>query len=247
MPFYGLGLVTLLVQLACAAHVVRSGRSYLWIVPIIFLPWIGCAAYVIYALVSGATQNFAIRRLADDTPNITDPGTSYRQKKREVETVGSAQSKRVFAEECIKRGRFQDAVDLYEGAAVGTFAQDPALLHGLARAKLLAGDPAGSQAAFEALKAADPAAFTTEARLDYARALAAQGKNDEALREFEAVVPVFPGEEARARYGLLLKKLGQTEKAQSLFQRIVADMKLAPSYVRRRQREWVSVAKRNLA
>jgi hypothetical protein len=247
MPFYGFGLITLLVQLACAAHVVRSGRSYLWIVPIIFLPWIGCAAYAIYAFASGASRNYAIRRLADDTPSITDPGTSYAQKKREMETVGSAQAKRVFAEECIKRGRFQDAVDLYESAAVGALAKDPALLHGLARAKLLAGDPAGSQTAFEAMRESDPAAFTNEARLDYARALVAQGKNDEAAREYEALVPVFPGEEARARYGLLLKKLGQNDKAQSLFQRIVADMKSAPGYVRRRQREWLNVAKRNLA
>jgi hypothetical protein len=247
MPFYGLGLVTLLIQLACAAHVVRSGRSYLWIVPIIFLPWIGCAAYAIYAFASSASRNYAIRRLSDDTPNITDPGTSYWQKKREMETVGSAQAKRVFAEECIKRGRFQDAVDLYQSAAVGALASDPALLHGLARAKLLAGDPAGSQAAFEALREADPASFTNDARLDFARALAAQGKNEEAAREYEALVPVYPGEEARARYGLLLKKLGQNEKAQSLFQRIIADMKSAPGYVRRRQREWLNVAKRNRA
>jgi hypothetical protein len=247
MPIYGFGLITLLAQFACAAHVVRSGRSYLWIVPIVFLPWIGIAAYVIYALASGATQNFAVRRFADDTPNITDPGTSYRQKKRDVEMVGSAQAKRVFAEECIKRGRFQDAVDLYESAAVGTFAQDPALLHGLARAKLLAGDPAGAQAAFEALREADPAAFTADARLDYARSLAAQGKNDEAVREYEALLPVYPGEEARARYGVLLKKIGQNEKARALFERVVADMKSAPGYVRRRQREWVSIAKRNLA
>jgi hypothetical protein len=247
MPLYGFGLITLLIQLACAAHVVRSGRSYLWILPIVLLPWIGCAAYAIYAVVSGMTQNYAIRRLADDTPNITDPGTSYWQKKREMETVGSAQSKRVFAEECIKRGRFKDAVDLYESAAAGVLANDPALLHGLGRAKLLAGDPAGSQAAFEALRDSDPAAFTAEARLDYARALAAQGKTDEAAREYEALVPIFPGEEARARYGLLLKSMGQTEKAQTLFQRIVADMKMAPGYVRRRQREWLKVAKRNLA
>jgi hypothetical protein len=247
MPFYGLGLITLLVQFACAAHVVRSGRSYLWIPPIMVLPWLGCAAYAIYALASGVSQNYAMRRFADDTPNITDPGTSYRQKKRDVETVGSAQAKRVFAEECIKRGRFQDAVDLYQGAAVGTFAADPALLHGLGRAKLLAGDPAGSQAAYEALKVADPAAFTHDARLDYARALAAQGKNDDAVREYEALVPVYPGEEARARYGVLLKNIGQAEKARALFERIVADMKASPRYVRRRQREWLNVARRNLA
>src|SRR5581483_2091810 len=118
--------------MACAAHVIRSGRSYLWIVPIIFLPWIGIAAYAIYAIGSGAMQHASVRRLADDIPNMTDPGTSYRKKKRDVEMVGSAQARRVFAEECIKRGQFRDAVELYESAAQGAFANDPALLHGLA-------------------------------------------------------------------------------------------------------------------
>lgn len=246
MPLYGFGLITLVAQLACAAHIVRSGRHYLWIVPVLLLPWLGIAAYVIYSLASGAAQNYAVRRFADDTPNITDPGTSYRQKKHDLELTGSAQAKRVFAEECIKRGRFQDAVDLYESAAQGTFAQDPALLHGLARAKLLVGDGAGSEAAFNALREADPRAFTQDAHLDYARALALQGKNDRAAAEYEKLVNVYPGEEARCRYAVLLDKMGQHEKAQSLFRAIVAAVKNSPSYVRRRQREWLRIAQQNL-
>ncbi|HSM96876.1 MAG TPA: tetratricopeptide repeat protein [Rhizomicrobium sp.] len=244
--FYGFGLITLLAQMACAAHIIRTGRHYFWIVPVLLLPWIGIAAYVVYSLLSGAAQNYAVRRFADDTPNITDPGTSYRQKKRDLEMVGSAQAKRVFAEECIKRGRFQDAVDLYQSAAQGTFAQDPALLHGLARAKLLVGDGAGSEAAFLALKAADPAAFTQDAHLDYARALALQGKNEQAAAEYEKLARVYPGEEARCRYAVLLKEMGQNDKAQSLFRAIVDAVKSSPSYVRRRQREWLRIARQNL-
>jgi hypothetical protein len=244
--FYGFGLITLLAQIACATHIIRSGQHYLWIVPVLLLPWIGIGAYVIYVFASGAAQNYAVRRYADNMPNITDPGTSYRQKKRELEMVGSAQAKRVFAEECLKRGRFQDAVDLYQGAAQGTFAEDPALLHGLARAKLLAGDGAGSEAAFDALRAADPHAFTQDAHLDYARALALQGKNDQAAAEYEKLARVYPGEEARCRYAVLLNEMGQREKAQSLFRAIVDAVKSSPSYVRRRQREWLKIAQQNL-
>ena len=212
----------------------------------IFLPWIGIIAYAAYSLLSGAAQNYAVRRYADNMPNITDPGTSYRQKKRDLEMVGSAQAKRVFAEECLKRGRFQDAVDLYQSAAQGTFAEDPALLHGLARAKLLAGDGAGSEAAFDALRAADPHAFTQDAHLDYARALALQGKNEQAAAEYEKLARVYPGEEARCRYAVLLNEMGQREKAQSLFRAIVDAVKSSPSYVRRRQREWLKIAQQNL-
>lgn len=246
MPFYGLGILTVLVQLGCAAHVVRSARSWLWILPIIVLPWLGCAAYLLFAVVPDALRaGRPERRISSDMAGIADPGTSYGRKKRDLETIGSAQAKRVFAEECIKRGRYQEAVDLYISASSGAHAEDPALLHGLARAKLLVGDGAGAQLAFESLRDLSPADFTVDARLGYARALALQGKNEEATAQYELLLPVYPGEEARCRYALLLAS-GDPGRAQRLFRDIVDSARGAPGYYRRRQREWINIAKRNL-
>ena len=245
-PYYGVGIVTLLVQFGCAAHVVRTERPWIWILPIIFLPWIGCAAYFLLAVVPDAVRaHRPVRRSGDEFSSITDPGTSYSRKKRDVETIGSAQSKRLFAEECLKRGRYAEAVDLYTSAAQGALADDPALVHGLARAKLLMGDGGGAQAAFERLKELSPADFTADARLDYARALTMQGKNTEACAQYEALLPVYPGAEARCRYALLLRQMGQEDRAQELFREIVESGKGAPGYYRRRQREWINIAKQN--
>lgn len=248
MPFYGYGfLIGLLVQLACAAHVIRTGRNLLWILPIALLSWIGCIAYLVIAVLPDAVRaHMPARRFYDEPTSIADPGTSYGRKKRDMETIGSAQSKRVFAEECIKRGRYTEAVELYESAMEGPHTEDPALLHGLARAKLLAGDGAGAQAAFESLKSVSPADFTTDARLHYARALALQGKNDAALAEYRALVPTFPGEEARCRYAQLLLETGDRAGAEKLFREIVESSRGAPSYYRRRQREWIGIAKKSL-
>jgi len=248
MPYYGLGVLTLLAQLACAAHVVRSGRSWIWIIPIILLPWIGCAAYLLFAVIPDAARSSRpVRRVTEEITSITDPGTSYSRKKRDMETIGSAQSKRVFAEECIKRGRYQEAVELYESAMEGAHAEDPALLHGLARARLLVGDGQGAQAAFELLRAASPADFTADVRLDYARALALNGKIAEAKAEYESLLPVYSGQEARCRYAQLLLEQGERERAAGLFRETVDSMRGAPGYYRRRQREWVNIAKKELA
>jgi hypothetical protein len=161
--------------------------------------------------------------------------------------VGSVDSKRALAEECIRMGRFADAVELYESAMQGPLGgADPTLLKGLARAKMLSGDGAEAETLFEKLRQVDPAAFDADAELDYARALALQAKNDEAVAQFEKVVSRYPGEEARARFGLLLESLGQSARAQALFQEILKSVKGAPSYYRSRQREWVSIAKSHL-
>lgn len=240
-------IVVLLMQFAFGAHVIRTGRSLLWLLPIILLPILGCIAYALFAILPEAMGSAGARRFADDVVNTVDPGRGYREKKREVEQVGSVDSKRALAEESIKRGLFQEAVDLYESAMSGPLgAQDTALLHGLARAKLLAGDGAGAQAGFEALKEADPAAFNADAELDYARALALQGKNDEAVAQYEKILPKYPGEEARCRYALLLQKLGDQDRARRVFREIVESVKGAPGYYRRRQREWVSIARKNI-
>ncbi|HET7334237.1 MAG TPA: hypothetical protein VFI93_03900 [Rhizomicrobium sp.] len=246
MP-YGFGLVLLLFQVGVAYHVIRTGRSPLWIIPIILVPVLGCVGYFVFAILPEMMGSGAARRFADDVVQVADPGRAYREKKLQVEQVGSAQAKRELAQECLKRGLFQDAADLYQSALEGPLGQnDTALLHGLARAKLLLGDGAGAQAEFEALKAADPAAFSADAELDYARALVLQEKFDEAVAQYEKVLPRYPGLEARCRFALLLKKLGQRERAQKIFKEITEAVRGAPSYYKRRQREWVSIARKNL-
>ena len=87
---------------------------------------------------------------------------------------------------------------------------------------------------------------TADARLDYARSLAMQGKNTEACAQYEALLPVYAGDEARCRYALLLQQMGVEERAQELFREIVESAKDAPGYYRRRQREWINIAKQNL-
>jgi hypothetical protein len=244
MPFFGFGL---LISLAFAYHVIRTGRPWWWVLVIGFLGPIGWAAYVVVELVPEMFGSASARRFADNVANIADPGRDYREKLRDVERVGSADAKRAFAEECIKRGRFQDAVEMYQSAMNGPLGEnDPVLLRGIARAKLLAGDGNGSVIAFENLKKLDKAAFDADVELDYARALDLVGRTEDALRQYELVVPRYPGEEARCRYAVLLKKLGRDDRAQALFREIVDAVRHAPGYYRSRQREWYRIAKDQL-
>ena len=135
-----------------------------------------------------------------------------------MELIGSVDAKRALAEESVKRGLYAEAIELYESAMQGPLgANDTALLKGLGRARMLAGQGTEAEALFVRLKDVDPAAFDADAELDYARALALQGKNDAAVAQYEKVVARYPGEEARARFGLLLEQIGQTARAQALF------------------------------
>jgi hypothetical protein len=246
---------SLLISLAVAYHAIRNGKSPMWLVGLalgsfLYPPlgtiaiWIG---YLFFAVIPDLLRSHSARRLADNVVNAADPGRAYREKLRNAELVGSVDSKRALAEECIRMGRFTDAIELYESAMQGPLgASDATLLKGLARARMLSGQGAEAEALFLKLKEVDPAAFDSDAELDYARALALQGKNEEAVVQFERVVSRYPGEEARARFGLLLETLGQTARAQALFAEILKSVKGAPSHYRSRQKEWVAMAKSHL-
>ena len=252
--FSPINIAILLIDLAMAWHVIRNGRSPMWIMGMglasfvnffaLIVLWL---AYLVMAVIPDFMNSHGMRSFAGSVAKAADPGRGYREKKRQVEMVGSVDAKRGLAEESVKRGLYSEAIELYESAMQGPLgASDPTLLKGLAKARLLSGQGAEAESLFEQLKAIDPVAFDADAELDYARALALQGKNDAAVAQYEKVVARYPGEEARARFGLLLEELGQTARAQALFAEIIASVKGAPGYYRARQREWTAIARSHL-
>lgn len=62
MPF--LGVLFLVVQIACAVHAGRTGRPFFWIYLIVFLPMVGMLAYVFVELVPEMANSRTGRRAA---------------------------------------------------------------------------------------------------------------------------------------------------------------------------------------
>jgi hypothetical protein len=153
----------------------------------------------------------------------------------------------VLAEQCLRSGRVDEAVDLYRELLTGLHSTDPDLMLGLARAHFEKQDYAEVQAMLERLRAANPGYRSADGHLLYARCLEMQGKSEEALFEYEALTAYYPGQEAKSRHALLLKETGQTEAARRLFQEVCQAVELMPKHARRVQKEWYDFAKRQLA
>lgn len=258
MDFFSpLNVAIFLIDVALAVHVLRSGRSPLWILAMgatFFLgalQFLGLLAVWFSYLVTAVLPDFFgghfMRRFRSGMARAADPGRSYREAKRDAERIGSADAKRALAEESLKRGLHGEAIRLYEEAMQSPLGgEDPTLLKGLARAKLMAGDAASAERLFIRMHELDPAAFDADVELDYARALEAQGKNDAAIRQYESVAPRYSGEEPKVRLALLLEKSGQEERAQAIFRDVVETGRDAPGYYRSRQGEWLKLARQHL-
>ena len=152
---------SLLISLAVAYHAIRNGKSPMWLMGLalgsFLYPPLGTIAiwlgYLFFAVIPDLLRSNSARRLADNVVNAADPGRAYREKLRNVELVGSVDSKRALAEECIRTGRFADAIELYESAMQGPLGgADATLLKGLGRARMLSGQGAEAETLFVKLK-----------------------------------------------------------------------------------------------
>ena len=241
-----LGIVDLALLGFCVYHAIRNGNVWPWIYVLIFLPGLGVLLYFAIEIVPGLIRGQAAQKLKRQAAHAIDPHKDFRAAIRDVEMVGSVDAKRTLAEQLVQRGQYPEAIELYRNALQGQFATDPALLVGIARAQLLSGDGAGAQASLDALQAADPKFVSESAHMIYARALELQGKKEAAADEYRRLVSYFAGEEARTRYGLMLKELGRQVEAQQVLEQVLNNLDGAPRRYRQAQKQWGDLARQAL-
>lgn len=168
------------------------------------------------------------------------------QLKKERDPTAARAQRRRLAEQCIRAGRAADAVKLYEAALAGARGVDPALAFGLAHAHFENRDYAQCVVTLDRVRQPDGRFRVPEMQLLYARSVEADGRFEEAKAAYAVAAEVCPGEEARCRQALLLRRAGEPEAALALFQAIVRSVaKADPAYLRT-QREWFEIAKREL-
>jgi hypothetical protein len=244
---YLIPILSIAVQAALIVHVIKTGRNMLWILAIALLPLVGSIVYVVVELMPEALGGRTARRARSGMRRMMDPDRELRRASAEVEISGNVDARRRLAEELLERSEFDAAVDVYQGGLKGIFEHDPTLLLGLARAHFGKQDYAAARAALERLTQHNPDFKSTDAQLLYARTLETQNALDEAERAYATLAPVYPGAEARLRYGLLLKRRGKSAEAQRVLKDLLDGAKLGPAHYRRAQAEWLERARRELS
>ncbi len=240
-------LMSIALQVACAVHAVRTGRPLYWIFILLIGSYIAVAVYVLAEVLPDMRNSRSARLLARNVQDRIDPGRGKREASRRLDIADTLDNRRRLAEQSLLDGDYAHAAELYGASLKGLYATDPDLMLGLAKAQFGLNEPAQARATLDALIAANPGFRSSEGHLLYARATEAAGDIPAALHEYEAVVQGHPGEEARARYALLLKREGDAAGAERLFREILKRADALPRYYRKEQREWIELAKRELA
>ncbi|KGQ20700.1 hypothetical protein LF41_1239 [Lysobacter dokdonensis DS-58] len=239
-------VLSVLLQIACCVHAVRSGRPHFWIYIIIIGSFLGVAVYVFAEVMPNLHRDPVARRMAQGVRQKIDPEHGKRRAARELDIADTLENRRRLAEQSMASGDYQQALELFRKSMSGMYATDPVLMLGVAKAQFALGLPGESRRTLEDLIAANPTYRSSEGHLLYARSVEASGDIEKALEEYAAVVQDFTGEEARVRYAQLLQRRGHADRANAVFAETVKRASLAPKYYQRDQKAWVEIAKRAL-
>jgi hypothetical protein len=237
----------LIVLALLITHCIRTGRNSLWIWFMVLAPGIGALAYLAFEFVPSLLGSRGTRRAVRNVTSVLDPGQNLRRYELEVRQTGNVASRQRYADELLRLGRAAEAETAYRAAMTGLYEHDPNLLLGLARAQLAQANAAGARATMEALFEFNPAHQLPDSRLLYARTLEADGRDAQALQEYQSVAAGYAGAEAKLRLAQMLKKLGQTTEARQVLQDVLEHARLAPRHYRRMQADWLAQAQKELA
>lgn len=240
------GAIVLLIQFSFAFHVVKTGRPYWWLFVIMAFPVLGCVLYYLVEVFPASREHRSAERAVRAVVKALDPEKALRERVADLEACGSVANRMALARECVERGMHAEAATLYRSCLAGPHENDPDIRSALAGALALAGGSAEALELADGLRRSHPAHRPGEIGLVRASALEGLGRLEDALAELAALAEGHPGEEARWRYGALLKRLGRAEAARAVFDGMLRNAERQPPHYREAQKHWLGLARQNL-
>jgi hypothetical protein len=240
-------LLSLVMQVACAVHVIRSGRPLYWIWLILIGSYLAVLIYVVIAVIPDLRHNLGGRKVASNAMKVIDPQRRRRELMRQLELSNTIDNRRKLAEECLQQGDYANAQELYQSLLTGLYVTDPDFMLGLAQAQACNEHYADARATLDALIKANPNYKSSDGHLLYARCLEELGETEAALEEYRVLADSYPGEEGRFRYGRLLVRYQRFDEARNVLQGQLKRAKLMPGYYRRKERTWLKAAELELS
>lgn len=244
MPFL---MASILLQVICVIHCIRTGRNQLWLMAIIFLPLAGSLAYLVVEVLPGLAGRREVRAAKAAAVKRIDPERELRAAAEAIDVADTAANRIAIADRLAELGRWSEAISHYEAGLAKAPRRERGVLVRLARAQFEAGQAAEARAVLEALPPTGSQSETDRANLLLARVLEELGESAGALAPYGEVGERLPGGEAQCRQAGLLIALGRREEALAPLTEVQRRLKYLDRHERARERDMYEWAERTRA
>ncbi|MDR3513640.1 MAG: tetratricopeptide repeat protein [Caulobacteraceae bacterium] len=236
------GGLSLLLAIALAVHVVRSGRELYWLWIILVFQPLGGLVYLFAIVLPELMGGRTARRIGRTARETLDPNRAWREAKAAYDDTPTVANGMRLAQAAAGLGRYAEAEALYREAAQGVHADDPTLLLGRANALIELGRFAEALAVLEALGQDADRGRTPQAALALGRAYEGLGRYVEADTAYEWSVERLPGLEAISRYAAFQARTGKRDAAEAALKEIDRRIARADPAFRKEGRAWRALA-----
>lgn len=240
-------VATVLVQIACVVHLIRTGRPSLWLWAIIGLPIAGSAAYIVVEILPGLFQRREVRAVQAAAVRKLDPERDLRAAREAVDVADTAATRTALADALAEAGQWGESVRHYREAVAKTPGKDRSARFKLARACLESGNAAEARRLLEELPESASPSENDRAGLLLARSFEALGETERAIALYGDLGERMPGAEAQCRHAALLIARGRGGEAVALLEETERRARGLDKMERRKEAEMYDWAARTLA
>ena len=244
MPFF---VLSLLLQVALVVHIVKTGRNTTWIWIVVILPGAGSIAYILLEVLPELMGSRTARSAMRSVEQIINPNKDINIAERDYSITATVENTLNLANECFKKGMFQESKNKKKKALSGLHEHDPDIMFSLAKVEFSLEDFEKTKKILESLIEHNPEFKNQEAHLLFARSVQMLGETEKALEEYEVLAGYYSGAEAKYRYAVLLRQLGEVEKAKTLLVNIIQNSNKFGKHYWSMNREWITLAKKELS
>ncbi|MBN3803941.1 hypothetical protein GXB81_12880 [Paraburkholderia sp. Ac-20336] len=250
MPyFFGIGL-HVIIAIFFAVHAIRNGQGLYWLFILFAFPMLGSIVYLFAIYLPGLRHSRGARVATQAITQFVDPNRALREARAAFDRAPTVQHRMRLGEALLAAGEAREALEHFQAAANGPFANDPVLLLGLARSQFALRDYTAADATLANLFSGNPQARNQgEPALLYARTLAALGAPG-TRAAFEQALTCASDVAPRCLFADWLATQADAadrQRAESLYAEIVQDARHWPRHAREHNREWLQRAQAALA
>lgn len=235
--------VTIGLQALCVIHCMRRGNQQKWIWIIVFLPLVGCIAYIFTEMVNGRQLSSNVQ---DGVGAVFNSVGRIKKLEDNLRFTDTFNNRIALADAYLNAGQTDRAIALYEQSMTGAFTENELLLSRLITAYYKVKRYNDILPLARKLYKTVPFA-RSRSHILYALALEQTGNSGQAEKEFETMKARFSNFEARYQYGMFLRRAGRDEEARKTFLTMLEEAPHLSRRERRYSRQWFVYAKDELA
>lgn len=168
-------VLTVLFQILCGIHVIKTGQEKYWLYLIFILPALGCTIYFIAIIAPELLSSYKGRQMLKSLQNKINPAHNLQTLRNQLKISDNVASRVALADELTNLKQFEEAITHYKTALTGIHSENPEILLKLAFAEFNIGQYQACQKTLDFLITHNPSFQSQEGHLLYARAVEAAG------------------------------------------------------------------------